>query len=202
MCFEPGSLLELQYPLRLNYCKDYVSFPFSNICLPTAVMVARQERTIATYHYEIKGHFQGAISVAQKHEGVLEGSEMVFASDCLQHLSFLPCPISDATCLFISDCSLLFVRWEKGRQEPVQCPPQALENQKWKRLSQLITQINWLCWIINGKYITSMCFVTREQEVGCAPCRGKLSCASIADHLTKQENQSDRLRGSPSVFPC
>lgn len=115
---------------------------------------------------------------------------------------FFLCPISDPTCLFTSDCSLLFVRWEKGRQESVQCLPQALENQKYKRLSQLITHINWLCWIINGKFITSTCFVIREQEVGCAPCRGKLSCGSIADCLTKQENQSDRLRGSPSVFPC
>lgn len=61
---------------------------------------------------------------------------------------------------------------------------------------------SWLCWVINGKFITDTCFVAREQEVGCAPCRGKLSCASVADHLTKQENQSDRLRGSPSVFPC
>lgn len=57
-----------------------------------------------TYHYEIKIHFQGAITVAQKHEGILEGSEMAFASDCLQHLSFLLCHISDATCLFTSDC--------------------------------------------------------------------------------------------------
>lgn len=165
-------------------------------------MVACQERTIATYHYEIKAHFQGAITVAQKHKDVLQRSEMVFASDCLQHLTFLPCPISDATCLFTSHCSLLFVRWEKGRQEPVRCPPRALENQKRKRLSQLITHIYWLCWIINRKFITNMCFVTGEQEVSCAPCRGKLSCASIADHLTKQENQSDRLRGSPSVLPC
>lgn len=86
-------------------------------------MAASQERTIATYHYEIKVHFQGAVTVAQKHEGVLRGSEMVLALDCLQRLSFLICPIPDATCLFTSDCSLLFVRWEKGRQEPVQCPP-------------------------------------------------------------------------------
>lgn len=168
-------------------------------------MVACQERTIAMYHYEIKIHFQGAITVAQKHEVVLEGSEMVFASERLQRLSSPLCPISDATCLFTSDCSLLLVRWEKGRQEPVfpsQCPPQALGNQKWKTLSQLITHINWLCWIINGKFITNMCLVTREQEVGCAPCKGKLSCASIADGLTKHKNQSDRLRGTPSVFPC
>lgn len=139
--------------------------------------------------------------MAQKHEDALEGSEMVFASDCLQHLSFLLCPFSDATCLYIRLFSAVCER-EKVRQEPVQCPPQALKNQKWKMLSQLIAHINWLCWIINRRFITNMCFVTREREVGRAPCRDKLSCASIADHLTKQESQSDRLRGGPSVFPC
>lgn len=93
----------------------------------------------------------------QRHKSarVLEGGEMAFASGCLQHLSSLLCPISDGSSLFISDCSLLFVRREKGRQEPVQFPPQTLENQKWKRLSQLITLINSLCWIINGKFITN-----------------------------------------------
>lgn len=101
--------------MRLNFCKDYLSFPFSNICLPTAAMVVCEERTTATYHYEIKVHFQGTITVAQKHEGVLEDRETVLVSDCLQRVSFFLCSIPDTTCLFTSDCSLLFVRWEKGR---------------------------------------------------------------------------------------
>lgn len=105
-----------------------------------------------------------------------KGSEMAFASDCVQHLSSL-----SHFWHYLSIYTRLFPAvWEVGERETGACAASARDSEKleMEKVSQLINHIKWLRWIMNGKFIANMCTVTREEAVGRAP-----SCRVQALHI-------------------
>lgn len=106
-----------------------------------------------------------------------KGSEMAFASDCVQHLSSSLSHFWH----YLSIYTRLFPAvWEVGERETGACAASARDSEKleMEKVSQLINHIKWLRWIMNGKFIANMCTVTREEAVGRAP-----SCRVQAMHI-------------------
>lgn len=160
--FSFGVAVWRENSLSLNYFKAYLAFPFSNRCLPTTVMVACQERIIAICYYEIKIHLQGIITVAQRDEHILKRQWddicfRLYAASLFPSLSHFWHYPSIYIRLFSAVCKV--EEWEIGACAAADTDSEKSEMEK---VSQLISHIKCLCWIMNGKFITNTCIVTRK----------------------------------------
>lgn len=191
-----GVAVGREHPLKLRDFKDYLALPLSNRCLPATVMVACQERTTAMCHYAVKGPFSRHHYRSTKVSAYTGKTErccllQTVFSIALFLVTFLSLPI------YLYPIILCYL-WGGGEKDRSLCS-NTTDSEKLgmeRLLSWLITSNGCVGLWMGSLFLTHVLSQGNRQRV---VHHGR---ASITEHLTKQENQTDRLRAGPSFFHC